>query len=507
MSITACDATPAAIEAADASGATRADDGAAPPAPFAAAPVLGIAAVVVAALVALATRYGFHRDELYYLWGGEHPAAGYVDHPPLVPLLARSADAFGGHELLALRTLAALMAGWLIVAAALIARELGGGRRAQIIAAFAAACVPATRGPAVLYGTTVADAAVWALVLLLATRLLRTSDRRLWLAIGLVAGIGLETKWSVGVLIAALVAGLLLTDRRDLLVSPWTIAGGMIALGLWAPNLWWNATHDWAFLEFQREVGADNGSLDKRLLFVPLVLLLAGLAPIIVWLPGWLWLFRGRFRPIAIAAIVVTLVVFLAGGKPYYPAPLIVPLLAAGAIVVDRGSQARRRTALLVLSVTAVLTIPLTLPVLPTGALGAIEPINPEMGEMVGWPELTKTARDAFAALPSAERAHAVILTSNYGSASALRRLAPELPVVSAHNDLWLEGPPPESATTVLTIGYSPRYLEQLCRAITPVGVVTNDVGLANQEAGRPMYRCERATPWATIWPSLKHFG
>jgi hypothetical protein len=474
---------------------------------FATAPVLGIAAAVMATMVALATRYGFHRDELYYLWGGEHPAAGYVDHPPLVPLLARLADAFGEHTLLVLRTIAALMAGWLVVAAALIARELGGHRRAQVIAAFAAACVPATRGPAVLYGTTVADAAVWALVLLLVTRLLRTSDRRLWIAIGVATGIGFETKWAIGLLVAGLGIGLLATDRRALLWSPWAVVGGALALALWAPNLWWNATHDWAFLEFQREVGADNGALDKRLLFFPLVLLLAGLAPIIVWLPGWAWLSRGRFRPIAIAAVVVTVVVFLAGGKPYYPAPLILPLLAAGAIVLDRASDARRRVALVVLAITGVITIPFTVPVLPASALDAIKPINPEMGEMIGWPELTKAARDAYAALPTAEREHAVILTGNYGSASALRRFAPELPVVSAHNDLWLEGPPPESATTVLTIGYSPRYLEQLCRSITPIGVVTNDAGLANQEANRTMYRCERGTPWATIWPSLKHYG
>jgi len=475
--------------------------------PLATGPVFAIAAAVFAVHVALSTRYGFHRDEPYYLWGGDHLAWGYVDHPPLVPLLARGASLAGDHTLLALRTLAAAVAGWLVIAGALITRELGGGRRAQVLAAFAVACVPATRAPEILFGTTAGDAAVWAVVLVLFTRLLRTERTALWGWIGLTVGIGLETKWAVGILVAGLTFGLVLSPARRLLWTPWALVAAITALALWLPNLWWNATHDWAFLEFQREVGADNGTLDKRLLFFPLVVLLAGLAPIVVWLPGWAWLRRSPFRPIAIAAVIIVLAVFVAGGKPYYVGPLLLPLLAAGAIVLDRGTATRRRTGVWVLAVTGLVTIPATLPALPARALDAIKPLNPEMGEMIGWPELVATTRQAYATLSPEEQRHAVILTSNYGSAAALRRGAPELPVASAHNDLWLEGPPPESATTVITVGYSPANLRTLCDAVTPIATITNEAGITNQEANRAVSRCTRDAPWTSVWGALKHYG
>lgn len=477
--------------------------------PFAAAPVVGVAAVVVAVLLALSTRYGFHRDELYYLWGGEHLDWGYVDHPPIVPLVARVADLAGGSTLFVLRLLAALVAGWLVIATALVARELGGTRRAQVMAAFAAACVPATRAPEILYGTTAADAAGWAVVLVVMARMLRTQDRRLWLWIGLATGIGLETKWSIGVLVVGFVAGLALTPQRRLLWSGWTVAGGAVALVLWAPNLWWNATHDWAFLEFQRNVGAANGTLDKRLLFVPMLVLLAGVAPIVVWGPGWMWLRRTPFAPLAIASVVMAALVFLAGGKPYYLAPLLLPLLAAGAVALDQlgpAGDGRRRSAITILAVTAIVTVPLTLPVLPPSALGAIAPVNPEMGEMIGWPELVAETRGAFASLPANEQAHAVIVTSNYSSATALLRDAPELPAYSAHNSLWFEGPPPDTATTVVTVGYRLDALETWCADARQIGTVTNAAGLANMEADRPIYTCRLARPWSETWPDLKHY-
>jgi hypothetical protein len=480
---------------------------ASPLAPFAAGPVLALAAALVAVLVAASTRYGFHRDELYYLWGGDHLAWGYVDHPPVVPLVAHLADAVDGHSVVGLRAVAALIGGWLVVAGALVARELGGRRRAQIMAAFAVLCVPATHAPEALYGTTAADAAVWAVLVVLFVRLLRTRQPRLWLWIGLTAGIGLETKWLVLVLLGAIVVGLALTDARRLLWSPWALGGGAIAFALWVPNLVWNATHDWAFLEFQRNVADDNGSIGQRLLFVPLVILLAGVAPIIVWWPGWRSLLRDRrFRALGIAAIVVTVAVFLAGGKPYYVAPIFVPLLAAGAVVLDHASAVRRRTALWVLGITALVTAPLTMPLLPASALDAVKPVNPELEEMVGWPELVSQARAAFDAIPPDERAHTVILADNYGTADAITRAAPELPVYSAQNSHWFDGPPSDAATTVLAVGVRPSSLTW-CGSTQVVGTITNDAGVDNKEFGRPITVCRHLTePWSQIWNQLKSF-
>ena len=487
------------------------DDGVADPGPFAVGPVLAIAAVTVAVMVVGSARYGYHRDELYYLWGGEHLDWGFVDHPPLVPLLARVLDLAGGHTLVPLRAAAAAVVGWLVVAGALIARELGGGRRAQALAAFAIAVTPATRAPEGLFGTTAFDAAVWAVLLLLAVRLLRTGRTRLWIAFGLVTGIGLETKWSVGLLVASFLVAVAVSDQRRLLRSPWLVVGGALAVALWLPNLWWNAANGWPALEFQRSVAEEHGTIDQRLLFLPMQLLLTGLATVVVWGPGLVGLVRGRlgerFRPVGYAAVILAAAVLVAGGKPYYVAPMYVALFAAGAVVVERAGAGRLRSCVVVLAVVGIVSVPATLPVLPPSALAVVEPINPELGEMVGWPELAATAEAAYADLPADERDDAIILTTNYGNAAAILRDAPDLPVYSGHNSLWFEGPPPTDATTVVAVGFRAAALDRFCSSVDEVAVFDNPAGDANDEHGRPVSICRGpARPWPQLWEELRHF-
>jgi hypothetical protein len=505
------DHPPAASDPRSGSVAGAADASGERLAPFATGPVLAIAAVVVVVMTVGAARYGYHRDELYYLWGGEHLDWGFVDHPPLVPLLARALDVVGGHTLVPLRLAAALVVGWLAVAGALIARELGGGRRAQILAGFAVAVAPATRGPELLFGTTAFDAAVWAAVLVLVVRLLRTGSTRSWLAIGLVVGIGLETKWSVLLLVVALVAGIVLSDRRALVRSPYAVLGGVVALVLWAPNLWWNAANGWPALEFQASVADEYGALDQRLLFVPMLLLLTGIVTVVVWGPGLVALVRGSlgsaFRPLGLAALVLVALVVLSGGKPYYVAPYLVVLFGAGAVVLDRVGGRRVRVATILLAVLAVLSVPALLPVLPPSALVAVEPINAELGEMVGWPALAHQVEEVARSLPDDEAAHAVVLTSNYGTAGAIDRMAPELTVHSAHNSLWYAGPPPATATTVITVGMRASRVEQFCGSVEQVGVIDNEAGDANDEHGGSILVCrDLARPWDQLWNELRHF-
>jgi 4-amino-4-deoxy-L-arabinose transferase-like glycosyltransferase len=193
-------------------------------------PVTIVAAAGVALLLLVAGRYGYHRDELYFLACGKRLAWGFVDQPPITPAIARLSQAVAPDSLVALRVVPSLIYGSLVILAALTPRELGGGRTGQIGASLCAAVAPGLLLAGHLLSTTTPDLLVWAIVTFLLIRLLRTEEMRLWLAIGLAIGIGLENKWSIGFLVIGLLVGLLLTPQRRFLFTPWFVGAVILAL-------------------------------------------------------------------------------------------------------------------------------------------------------------------------------------------------------------------------------------------------------------------------------------
>jgi hypothetical protein len=489
-------------------------------APFAAAPVLAVAALTGVVMLVLTARYGYHRDEPYYLMGGSRPAWGYVDHPPVVPLAMHLVDAVTGHTLVGLRAIGALLVGVGIAAGALIARELGGDRRAQVPAAVLCALAPTLRGPSQLVGTTTFDYAVWCVLLVLYARLLRTGAPRWWVPIGLVAGIGLETKWTVLVLLAGMAVGVVVERRAELLRTGWLALGGALALVIWLPNLVWNAQHDWAALEFNASIRAENSGLGGRIEFVVGQLLISGIVTVIVWWPGLRWLLRagggdlpapGRsgqrwMRGLAVTSLAVVGLLFVSGGKFYYSGPIYIALLAAGTVVIAAEPR-RLRTAVAVVAAGAVISLPIAMPVLPATALGAVIPLQPELGEQVGWPEYVAQVRTAVDGLPAEQRARTVVVTGNYGEAAFLERDAPGLRVFSGHNSYWWWGPPPDDASAAVLVGFRDAGARRVCPDPRLVTRITNDAGIDNDEAGTPVWVCDRLTaPWSQQWPSLRHY-
>ena len=207
-------------------------------------PVLLIAGLMLAGLLAVSGAYGFHGDEMYFVVAGQHPAFGYVDQPPLTPMLSAASVAVLGVSPTAVRVLPALEMALIVVLIALIARDLGGSRRAQVLAAITAA-LSGYLGAGHLDTTTEPDLLAWAIILWLLVKLLAGGDRRLWLALGVTTGIGLENKDTLLFLGAGLAVGLVLTRRWDVVRSPWAWAAIGIALLLWAPNLAWQAANGW----------------------------------------------------------------------------------------------------------------------------------------------------------------------------------------------------------------------------------------------------------------------
>ncbi|HEY0539938.1 MAG TPA: glycosyltransferase family 39 protein [Actinoallomurus sp.] len=484
---------------------------------FAGRPVAFVAIGLVVLLGALSPRYGFHRDELYFLLAAGHPAWGYVDQPPLTPLLAKGATALFGDSPAGLRVLATLACGVTVLMVALIARELDGGRRAQALAALSAAVSGFVLAVGHMVSTATFDLLGWLVIAWLALRLLRTGDGRWWLALGAAVGLAAENKYLVGLLVLALLAAVLVVGPRGVLRGRWLIAGVVVALVLAAPNLWWQATHGWPQLTVAGGISSDDGA-ENRVLFVPMQI--AFLSPLLVpvWIAGFLRLWRDPAlrwaRAVAPAYLFLCVLVPASGGKPYYALPLLLVLTAAGCEPLARWTRGRWRAATVIAAgvVAAVSSALIALPVLPADSLSVVNAINAEQGEQIGWPELTSAVAAQWSAIPPAQRSRAVIFTENYGEAGAIARYGPRhaLPrPYSGHmsNADW--GPPPDAANgPVLVIRQSgDATIGRFFTGCREAGRVNTGRDIDNQEQGAHLTLCSGTTrPWSALWPDLRHY-
>jgi hypothetical protein len=477
--------------------------------------VLAVAGLMVAVLLAVSGAYGFHGDEMYFVVAGQHPAFGYVDQPPLTPLLSAASVALLGVSPTAVRVLPALEMGLIVILVALIAGDLGGSRRAQVLAAVTAA-ISGYLGAGHLDTTTDPDLLAWALVVWLLVKLLAGGDRRLWLVVGVVTGIGLENKDTLLFLGAGLAVGLVIARRWDVVRSPWAWAAIGIALLLWAPNLVWQAANGWPQLTMAQAISGYAG--DNRGQFVPLLWLFTGPFLFPVSAAGLIWMLRTKeaapWRAIGSAALIALVLVYLTGGKAYYVLGSVPIFMAAGAIVTDRWlARGHFRFKVGSFATAAVLSgaliALLTLPVLPvaTFAKSSLPATVPDTANQFGWPQFVATVQGTVAALPADERAHAVILTNDYSEASPLVLLGSGLPpIYSGHNAYWAWGPPPPDRTVVIHVGdWRPADYGQFFTGCQVVATVDNGLGIQNGEQGDAVTVCTglRAS-WTVMWPELR---
>src|SRR5215472_416064 len=298
-----------------------------------------IAAAAVAIELAVSARYGYVRDELYFLSAGHHLAFGYVDQPPLAPLIARISSALTGNTLVGFRLVPALGIAVLVTATAAMSRLLGAGRRGQLLAALAAAtCAEYLAGMHELT-TTMPDFVFWAITLLLATRLLASRDPRWWLAIGGCVGVAMEAKWNIAFLAVSLIAGFALAPgSRSLLQSRWLAAGCAIAVVIAIPDVIWQAANGWPNLDVFRVLQTQAGH--NQATYWPAQVLFTGFALTPIWVAGLTWCLRSEraraYRPAAVGCAIAIVVQFVLGGKPYYSGGAYSFLLAAGCVPLEQ---------------------------------------------------------------------------------------------------------------------------------------------------------------------------
>lgn len=488
-------------------------------------PVLAwvIAAVMAALLLALASAYGFHRDELYFIVAGRHPDFGYVDQPPLTPLLSAAAAGLLGVTPLAVRLSPALTAVVVVVLAADMARRLGASRSGQVLAALVLA-ISGWLAAGHLDETATYDVLFWTLAFWLLIPLLDRGGedvrdgRWRWLALGLVVGIALENKTLAIAVPATVGASLLLLRRWNVLGSRWPWLAALLATVIWAPNIAWQATHGFTQIQMAQHIASEQGGLGGRVKALEELLALAGPLLFPVAVAGVIWLLRSPhsrpWRPLGLAALLQIGLMIAVGGKSYYSAGLLPLSIAAGSIPLSgwlRGGRPILRRTLFGLSAalsgtTAAL---LVLPIVPVTALQST-PIPAIYGEsiaQVGWPELAAQVAQVADALPPAERLRTIIVTRTYGEYSALTLLGSHLPpVFSGHNSTYDWGRPADGARPVILVAFSPADAAASFEGCRVAATIDNGYALQTEEEGAPILVCTGPRrPWAELWPELRH--
>lgn len=461
-------------------------------------------------------QYGYHRDELYYLASAAHLDLGYVDYPPVTPLLGRLALLLFGDSLLGLRVLPALAGAAVVVFTGLLARVLGGRLWAQALAALAVLASPIFLGANLLFQTVSFDQLAWAVVTYAVARALRDGGGRWWLVTGAAFGVGLLTKYTIAAFGLGILIGLLATSARGQLLTPGPYLAGLLAALLFAPNVVWQMGHDWSSLQYLRThravIDSDGGPVAFLVEQIPL----AGPAGLVLLVVGARYLLgSGQFRALGVAAIMVEVLLLLAGGKSYYPAPIYPLLLAAAAVAAERrlaGRPRLRASVVAAVVLSGLIPLPILVPVLPEQPairLG-LPSARKDYADMFGWPELAATVAGVYQGLPPEERAHATLLAANYGEAGALDRFGPAYglpPAISPHLTYYYWKPAHVADDPVIAVGFSAEQLRPWFSRLEEAATLGNRAGVQNEEIGRRVYLCrEPRVPLDQVWPELRAF-
>ena len=504
---------------------------------------LALSLIAVALHAATAWRYGYFRDELYFIACSKHLAWGYVDQPPMVALAAWLA-APAHYQLIALRASPTAAAALTVYLAVRLTRELGGGSFAQTLAGVATLLMPAY----LLLGNTLTTSSFepfsWTLALYLFIRIARAPASQaafVWAALGVAIALGAYAKYSMVLPVAGVVAGLLATPQRRILRSPYALVAIGVTVTLLLPNLAWQASHGWPIVEvlrgdaahrpaFQSGVALEYRNLaSNTLAFALEQIVYTNPLAVPIWLAGAIAPFHIarlrdlRFLTFAYVVVFVTAAAF--GAKGYYLVGFYATLLALGAIAIEQTAAHLRTTVFGLLCTVALLVLPFSLPVLPIDGLiaytkmlgltgrGGTPPrlIQPVFAEEFGWRRLARDVAAVYFALPARQRERAAIYADTYGDAGALDFFGPQdglPPVLSSQNNYYLWGTHGYDGTTLVAIGAT--RIDRLRRFYRSVVLARTSAEPYKWivEGPAPIYLCrDPVAPLSVIWPELRWYG
>ncbi len=487
-----------------------------------------IAVAIAVAVLHIATngRYGLHRDELQVLSDALHPAAGYVVYPPLTPLLERLSMALFGMSLVGLRLFSVLAQAIIIVAAALMTRDLGGSRRAQALAALAVALGPVLLFEGSEFQYSSFEECAWVLACYGVVRLLRDDAPRWWVWIGGFVGVGLMAKYTVGYFLVALLAGFLVTSSRRLLANRWFALGCAVAILIVLPTLVWQARHGFVAIEFlqhihARDVRIGRGKASEFWFFQ--LLACANLFALPLWIAGVVAALRTeRFRPLGWMFLLTVFAFAASRARGYYTTAAFPVMIAMGAVVFDRWitrfRAGPRRTLEIVLTAGLVAcgayAAAMVLPLANTGRLRAFALAHSEdLREELGWDQLVASVAQVWNQIPADQRASAAIFTGNYGETGAVDVLGRGygLPgALSLTNSGWLRGYPSPPPSRLVVVGFEKDEIQSYFSDCRIAATVPYARGLNNEESKYfpDIFMCgPPLLPWAQFWARYRRFG
>lgn len=490
--------------------------------------VLGLAALKLMFHVATANRYGIFRDELYYLACGDHLDWGYVDQPPLIAVVAWFARHLFGDWLVGLRLIPAIAGALTVWLTGRVARELGGGGFAQILAGLAVICVPIYLIVHHWLTMNAFEPLLWIACIWCVVRAINRNDPRYWIWFGLWAGIAMETKYTIAFFAVAMVIALLLTPGRRFLITKHFWIGAAIAFAIFLPNLIWMARHDFPFLELMHNIrqthrdvirGPIGFVLDQAQIMNPVLFPL--------WVGGVIWLVINRqFRVLGIVYVVLLAMFVALRGKNYYLSPIYPVLFAAGAVGFERITNARfkwGRTACAALA-SIIILAPTVSPILsPDDAIGyqkklGIEPPKAEnqstgplpqyFADEFGWREMAEETARVYNSLSPDDRARTAIFANNYGEAGAIDFFGPRLGLPKAicnHQSYWLWGPRDYDGSIVIVLGSDGTGDREHFATVEAVGRVEHPYSRRDEHFD--IFLCRGFTgDLRTAWPQLKKY-
>jgi 4-amino-4-deoxy-L-arabinose transferase-like glycosyltransferase len=508
-------------------------------------------------------RYGYFRDEFDYMSCGDHLGWGYVDQPPLIPFLIHISRAVLGDSLRAIRFIPALASSLLVVQTAVLAREFGGRRFALLLSAVTILIAPQYLSNGSLLGTNCLEPNLWMGCAYFALLAIKRDNPRYWLWFGIVAGIGMEEKYSIALFGFGIVVGLLVTSQRRAFLNPWIWFGGLAAFLIFLPNLLWNLHYHWPFLELMHNIRAEGRDVILPLpqyFFQQTLLVHPFTAPI--WLTGlFAMLFSARLKPyrcLGWCYLVCFSVLFILHGKNYYLAPVYPMLLAAGAVVIESaidnkknwGTNSERtsdeptntnslenihsRRAWLKPAIVVILLaagahlVPITVPVLPPESFLAYTKTLPFKlpvmehaharaalpqwyADQFGWEEIVAGTAQAWNRLTPEERQgeNCGIFAQDYGQAGAIDFLGRRYglpPALSGHQTWFLWGPRDYSGSCMIVLDDHRERLEQLWDHVEYVGTSADNPYALEKQIDVFICRGAKFGTLAKLWPELKRW-